>query len=376
MTKAEENPTTRASAPGLAAGAVGPRRLWWWLALAALGCGESASDGGANPGAAASSGSGGGPPSMDGCNDAEVVITDDTNYALEHSLAIEMTTLKDATDLAFDWGALTADFFGKPLDPLIDVDLVLISLWNMTPAELQENLQRDNLPLSVNKGAITTYPEDAFTSQNLLGFDLLGNPLPEEDLWARFDTNDPNFQYPQDSHTFMLMASTGTALGKGARMLSLFNLDPSSTQTELALTNGSSELQFSVGLSASRKVAVPTGRADLTFDWSQMTVNALGNEYQASQITEAVVAHFATTSLSELEQQFLNLETLAQGWWSGQVVAGDSIGLGTLVDDQGTPFAGIDATGTWIVALFCTNTCNLPAPWSVTILEPCAAPTP
>jgi hypothetical protein len=102
-----------------------------------------------------------------------------------------------------------------------------------------------------------------------------------------------------------------------------------------------------------------------------MTVNALGNEYVAAQITEAVVAHFATSTLTELEEQFLGLETLAQGWWSGEVASGASIDLSTLVDDAGGAFSGISATGTWIVALFCTSNCNLPAPWSITILEPC-----
>lgn len=357
------------------------RPLGALLALVVVGCGSSSGGDAANAGGGAtsstSSGAGGGPAGSDACHDdGQLVITDDTNYVLDHSLTIEMSTLKDATDLTFDWGGLTRDFFGKPLDPLIDVDLVLISLWNMTPAELEENLRRDNLPLNVNKGAITTYPEDSFTSQHLLGFDLLGNPLPEEDLWARFDTSDPNFQYPQDSYTFMLMASTGTALGKGARMLSMFNLDPSSEQTELFLTDESTKLEFSVNLSSARRLQVPTGKADLNVDWSQMTLNALGNEYQASQITEAVVAHFATTSLSELEQRFLDLETLADGWWSGEVVAGANIDLSTLMDDQGAPFAGIDETGTWIVALFCTSTCNLPAPWSITVLEACGTPAP
>ena len=32
--------------------------------------------------------------------------------------------------------------------------------------------------------------------------------------------------------------------------------------------------------------------------------------------------------------------------------------------------SGIDSTGIWMAALFCGN-CNNPAPWSITILEPC-----
>jgi len=82
------------------------------------------------------------------------------------------------------------------------------------------------------------------------------------------------------------------------------------------------------------------------------------------------VAHFTTKTLPELQQDFLNLEDLADGWWTGQVVAGASLDLSTLMNASGQPFTGIDSTGVWMAALFCGN-CNNPAPWSITILQPC-----
>jgi hypothetical protein len=45
----------------------------------------------------------------------------------------------------------------------------------------------------------------------------------------------------------------------------------------------------------------------------------------------------------------------------------------TLVDDAGNSFPGIDSTGTWLVALICTN-CRNPAPYYLTILKPAAQP--
>lgn len=312
-------------------------------------------------------------PSGATCSE-QLIITDATNYSFSNTLNVEMTTLKDATDLTFDWSEVTTDLFGKPLDPVVDVDLVLVSLWGMTPTELEQNLRIDNLPLSVNKGAITSYPEDSFASQTLLNFDLLGEPLDEAEIWTRFDTSDPQFQYPQDTHTFMLMLSTGTLLGKGARMLSFFNLDPGAEQTTLAVTNESTKLDYSVSLTTAEPVSVPTGTGTLNIEWGEMSTNALGNPYIGTQITEAVVAHYPDRTLEELEAQFLNLEELAGGWWSAEVTAGTSIGLETLVDDAGMAFPGIDAQGVWLVALFCTKNCGNPAPWSITILEPCAEP--
>ncbi len=326
--------------------------------LAAVGCGDS------GPGTAAQNSTCSSPSSS-------FTITDDTNYSLSNSFTIQMSTLKDATDLTFDWSRLARDFFGKPVDPLADIDVVLISLWHLTPAALSTALQNDNLSLSSNAGAITTYPDGSYTSQNLLGFNSLGNPLPVADLWKRFDTSNPNFQYPQDQYTFMAMASTGTILGKGARTLSLFNIAPGSNVTRLDLTNDSTKLDYSVHLTNAKAVKIPGALPGLTIDWGQMTVNALGNEYIPAQITQAVVAHFATSSRADLEAQFLNLESSADGWWSGKVLSGTSIDLGTLANANGGTFPGVDGNGIWLAALFCTESCNNPAPWSITFLESC-----
>jgi hypothetical protein len=84
----------------------------------------------------------------------------------------------------------------------------------------------------------------------------------------------------------------------------------------------------------------------------------------------AAVAHYKTETLAQLQSNFLNLESIADGWWSGAVVAGASIDLSGLKDAGGVAFPGVDDTGVWMAALFCGN-CNNPAPWSITILQPC-----
>jgi hypothetical protein len=301
---------------------------------------------------------------------ASVIITDPTNYALSDSFDMQVATLKDNTDLTFDWSKVTVDFFGKPVAPAADIDTVLISLWQLTPQAIEDELKADDLPLATNKGIITTYPDGSYTQQNLLSFNELGNPLPTEDLWARFNTADPNFMYPQDQFTFLAMAQSGTDPGKNPRMISLFHIDPNATQTKLEFTNESTKLSYSVDLLKAHPMEVPAGVPSLTIDWSQMTTNALGNAYIYSQITVAAVAHYKTETLAQLQSNFLNLESIADGWWSGAVVAGASIDLSGLKDAGGVAFPGVDDTGVWMAALFCGN-CNNPAPWSITILQPC-----
>jgi hypothetical protein len=343
------------------------RRSLCLLCAGFFGLSSGCSGGGESPGGTGGSGAGAACDALNG----ELVITDDTNYSLPSSLSIERRTLKDATDLTFEWGGLTRDFYGKSLNAAQDIDMVLLSLWAMTPEELESRLERDDLPRSENIGAITAYPEGGVTSANLLSFNLQGNPIPEEELWGFFDTSAPNFEYPPDRYTFLAMAATGTALGKGARMLSFFTLDPGSPDTTLSFSDASTELDFTANLAGARALRVPRGVPGITVDWSEMTLTALGNEFLPMQVTEAAVAHFPTSSLEDLERDFVYLEERADGWWRAKVEIGASIDLSTLKDETEATFPGIDERGTWLVALFCTSHCSNPAPWSISILKPC-----
>jgi len=47
------------------------------------------------------------------------------------------------------------------------------------------------------------------------------------------------------------------------------------------------------------------------------------------------------------------------------------VNLSTFTNESGQPFTGIDDTGTWVLALSCGD-CRNPAPWYLTILEPCS----
>jgi hypothetical protein len=301
-----------------------------------------------------------------------VAITDPTNYSLSDSFSLQHLVLQDNYDLVFDWSNLTVDFFGQPVNPLTDINLVSISLWKLTPSDIEQALKVDNLNMMLTSmyGIITTYPDGTYTHMDLLGFNELTNPLPTDELWSRFNTGTPMYQYPQDQYTFLAMAQSGTDVGKTPHTIALFNIDPSSSTQSLSLTNDSAKLTYSVDLEHAQPMLVPAGVPALTIDWTQMMTNCLGNFYDGSQITEAAVAHFTNKTLPDLQQDFLNLESIADGWWSGAVPPGRSIDLSTLADANGAAFPGIDDNGVWMAALFC-GACNNPAPWSITILQPC-----
>jgi hypothetical protein len=359
--------------------------LFALCAAVIAGCGEedggTAATGGTTgaggtPGMGGTTATGGTAPDPGLCaSDGNIVITDATNYSFSSVLTIASTTVKDAVNLNFDWSGITTDFFGRAVNPTTDIDLVLVSLWGMNEADLSANMNRDNLPLSDNKGALTFYPTEvgnpAPTSSLLLDFSSFHNEVPEEEIWSRFDTATPGYQYPQDSHTFMVTVQTGTDPGRDARMLGFFRLDPTSTNTTVSLNDASTTMTWSVSLANITQFSVPAATPTLTIDWSQMTTNAIGNPYDVTQITQAVVAHYPTYTLTDLEQRFLFLEEEAGDWYAGDVLAGTSMNLSTLKNAAGVTFPGVDATGVWLIALFCTENCNNPAPWSITVIKPC-----
>jgi hypothetical protein len=168
------------------------------------------------------------------------------------------------------------------------------------------------------------------------------------------------------------MALTGTEPGEGTRMLQAFRLDTASDNTSVAIESSSATLEYSANLTSLAPTQIPTDDAEITVDWSAMTVNALGNEFEPRLITEVMVARYSLTP-AEMEAQFLDLELIADDMWRGEVPAGTSTLLSSLTNEAGEAFTGIDDTSTWIVALRCGRCAN-PAPWYLSILEPCPVP--
>jgi hypothetical protein len=152
-------------------------------------------------------------------------------------------------------------------------------------------------------------------------------------------------------------------------MVQAFQLDDTSTTTNVSITSDSASISFDTDLSSLTPVGVPSGRSDITIDWFDMETNAMGRPWAVRSIYEVLVAHYSITP-AEIETQFLDLESLADGLWRGEVVAGDALALSALSDESGNAFPGIDDTGTWILALIC-GPCGNPAPWYLTRLESC-----
>jgi hypothetical protein len=316
------------------------------------------------------------------------------NYAFSSTLTFPPIAVQPNAELTFDWSAVTTDFVGHELDPMADVDAVHLMLWNFNQEQLETQINIDDVDQRDMAVMSNLYTEQMATSANVFEFTSLGMALEPCDIWpflqapdpdiasAHPECDDPNTEvdewatnagagYDPVDHTYTVMVATGTKTGAGTRMIQAFKLDPASTNTHVAVTSSSTELEYTVDLEALTPTRVPAGDSNISIEWGNMMLTAAGTPFRPFDVTEALVAHYSQ-SVSELEARFLDLDIIHENRWRGTVETGTSVSLSSFTNDNpdGPAFAGIDDTGTWIVALVC-GTCRNPAPWYLSTLTPC-----
>ena len=300
------------------------------------------------------------------CSGPYVRANDASNYAFKSTLVLPPVRVASGADLTFDWSGVTMDMRGRPLDPKQDINMIAVTMWQLTLTELQAKVNADAL---VQRDLVVVpfsiYTDGSSTSAKLSDFTLLGMVIPPSTLMSYFDIA----AYPASTNVYLAIAETGTMLGQGVRMIQAFQLDAASTNTTVKLTSTSTQTTYTANLHDLVPLGIPAGQAGITFDWSAVQTNALGNGFDPSAITEIIVGHYQQ-SPTELEGRFMELDTIATELYQGTIVSGTSFALSTLTDSAGQRFTGIDDSGTWLVALVCGG-CRNPAPWYLTRLVPC-----
>jgi hypothetical protein len=320
-------------------------------------------------------GSGGAPPAGLSCSSlakdasGKVLLEANTlnNYKFSSTITIEVTPVAPNSELTFDWSAVTKDFQGHTIDPKADIDMVNVLIWSLPQAELETKLNDDELAQRdlLVPGMVKT--QKSKTSVGLFEFQsVAGQPLEQEMLLAYLN---PEVYVPAE-HSYTMVIATGEVAGRGSRMLKSFRLDPAATSTKVVMDNSSTNLTYDADLTSLRPMAVPAATTNISIAWANIAVNAMGREFVPNRIEEVMVAKYSL-SPTELETKFLDLETIADEMYRGEVASGTNLDLSTLKTDTGQSFTGIDSSGTWIVALVCGN-CMNPAPWYISILTPCS----
>jgi hypothetical protein len=317
------------------------------------------SGGAANAGRASATG-GTGNVTSSTCSTA-LLATPASNYTIATEFTLDVEAVKPTADLTVDWSEVKTDFRGRSVDPN-ELDMLELALWPLELTEFESALSSDTLN---NPVLIAFMPIRDTTRANLLDLEVPDGPIPPEVIAQYFDITN----YPPETNTYTIMLANGNNLGDGTRMLKAFRLDAASNTTEVRMDSLSTQLSEKVDLRSLVPQRVPAATPNIDIDWTHTETTGAGGVFIPSSITRIDVAKFSE-SVPELEAKFDALEDLADERYSAEVDVGTRFEL-VNTRDATQRFPGIDASGTWLLALSC-GACENPAPWYVTILEPCA----
>ncbi len=297
-------------------------------------------------------------------------LLDDQNYTFWNELEIESTTVKSRSNIKFSWGNLDEDFLGTPMDPEQDVQALLVSIWEHDAEETKE-LMNTNLwvmdDFVIPPGMFVTNGE--LTEANYLEFETTsGSPVTEELLTSLIDPS----ELSPDETTYSVMVQSGTNPGQDVRMIAMFSVSDDEENEEVVINSDSTKLQFKATLDDMDAIPVPDGVSDIKIDWTDSPIyDSMDQLFDSSTVQRVMVAYYEDETLDDLENNFLQLEDMAEKVWSVNHRLGTYENLSNLKDENGDAFEGINDDGLYILALLCES-CSNPAPRFLSVLKTCA----
>jgi hypothetical protein len=290
-------------------------------------------------------------------------LTDQHNYSTQSSLSIPIVETAAGTDIELCWDEVTTDLQCHEVDPSGDIDNVaLLRFRGLSYAALEEKLVSTRLSMSDVLGYLEHNIEDDSTCTRLLDLDFFGTDV------------DVLEQYVEDEDiSYMALFATGTEPGVGARTMLFLRPTADSTVDRVQAPpgcGGDLVLDFEAQLSETR-LPVPL-RGPWLLDWHDVELDGGGQPIEDVPIDGVLVGFYAGMTVSELENDILDLELIYTNLWEQPLDRGKSADLSGLVErDTGEAFDGFerDESGVWVLGLTC-STCQNPAPVVFTVLDP------
>ena len=286
-----------------------------------------------------------------------VPLTDEHQYQFDGGIDAPTLETASATDLQICWDQLDEDIQCHAMDPDTDVDNVgLIRFRHMDEPEIEAAMTADDLQQADIDGYVEWRNEADVSCTNLSDFSFFGTDIDVEQ------------EYTHDGGTYMVVFTTGTVPGVGARMITFLAPSASSKQTQVEIPAGCGVLDFEVDL---RSLTPRTLLADGPWElhWDGLTRDGQGNAIVPENVDGVMIGYYEGLSLSELESQFLDLELITTRIYTLDHGGGTQANLADAVDGEGAAFPGFDGDGMWVLALRC-STCYNPAPIFLTVIEP------
>ena len=287
----------------------------------------------------------------------ELVLSDAHNYSFNGEMNIAAYSVDELTDVLLDWSAVDTDFQTHAMDPASDVDTMsLVVFTYLSHEEVEIGLSQNTLQ-QADVGLYLFTEVTGQTSEMMGNTTLFGTDV---DVETYFELD--------YGKSWLITLATGNTPGVGTVMAAFLDPTAGADTSEVMLDNTSTTLTVDVDITSATPLPAPVDTA-LLIDWSGLTLDGQGNEMKMGDIDQIMVGYYADLTPADLEDNLLDLEYVHDGMWYLDLTSGGTAAdLTTLTDDNGSPFTGITAEGTWLLALRCT-TCANPAPPFLTVFE-------
>lgn len=277
------------------------------------------------------------------------------NYQWTGVLNIPSFTTAEYADVNIKFDTLSDDMLCHGMDPVADVDnLGMTRFPNLSWEEIAVGLTNNSLLQSDTNGYVSCEPGDA-THCKLSDFSFGGTAY------------DVVSVYGQAGGSFLLVVAKGFDPGQGGLFLAFLDPQPTSDVTEISLTPTCDVVDYDVDMTQLTPTKVSGGCTNI--DWTGLTVAGNGEPLIPGKLDQVLVAHYDALTPDEIDDQFTDVEVLADELYTLELTGGTQADLAGLVTADGKAFEGFTADGTWLMGLRCTANCTNPAPMFMTVVE-------
>jgi hypothetical protein len=289
-----------------------------------------------------------------------VVMRDVNSYTSVSSLTIPIVPTASGADLEVCWGGITKDILCHDVSPTADINNVsFLQIPGMSKEVVSDKLAKGTL----SQNDVAVYREfhtaTASSSCAMLSQFAFGSVLV------------PGTDYVTAANkTYMLLFSTGTTPGSGAKTMVF--LDPVGTSNTMKVDAPASScdiLSFQANLSTPTPLSIPMN-GEWVVDWSQITKDSMGNKVTFQLIDSLMLGYYEGKTVADLEMMFKDIDMIATTLWSVDIPTGQKhMDLKNAKTSAGAAFSGFTGSGIYAVALMCSS-CQVPAPVAMSILTP------
>src|SRR5688572_13555372 len=219
-------------------------------------------------------------PSESGESDA-IALIDANNYTTKSELSIPTVDVAADTDISICWGDLSTDLMCHEVEPAEHIDNVaMLRFLHLSEADVEARLTAGELSQSEVSGYLEYPTEGEETCTNLSSMSFLGTPIELDQEFVE-----------GEEHVYMLIFTSGTSPGVGARSMVFVKPSSGSSNPEVTAPNGCELLDFEADLANAEPLRVPRS-GPWTIDWRSLNRDGGGNAVPFASIDKLLLAFY------------------------------------------------------------------------------------